>query len=84
MNSAGEYLTYEGWAIQLCIAHVSPEGCVSGTAELAHEGRIKCRLSVSYQQSSSELFARLTARARCYIDEWHTLNHSGSTGFVEL
>lgn len=61
-----------------------PDGLVSGTAEFRHEGRIKCRMSVSYQQSSSELFARLTELARRYIDEWHTRDPSGSTGSVEL
>ncbi|RZL92515.1 MAG: hypothetical protein EOP82_09990 [Variovorax sp.] len=87
MDEDGEVkrFAYEGWEICICLTEATAEGQAAGHADLSRDGDHKCRVALSGRFPDAESACdALERKARNWVDEWNSRDHSGNTSFVNL
>ncbi|WP_077002930.1 hypothetical protein [Variovorax sp. KK3] len=76
---------YEGWDIRICLdGPVAGDGQLSAQAELSLAGAGKCRISLSGRIDIDTACDTLERKAKAWVDDWKSREHSGGTHFAEL
>jgi len=73
------------WTVRVHVVPTRRDGPVECHADVYREGRHKCRLTlVGHRHEPASAVAALEQRARVFIEEWSTRDHTGDTGLAEL
>jgi hypothetical protein len=74
---------YRGWRITTKLE--GADEVISGRADLHLNGAYKCRLLLaSARRDRAGAKLALETKAKDFIDEWHSRDHGGESGFQEL
>ena len=73
------------WRVRIHVVPARLDGPAASHADVYREGRHKCRLTlVGHRHEPASAVAALDQRARVFIEEWSTRDHTGDTGLAEL
>jgi hypothetical protein len=89
MDEDGEVkrFVYEGWEVRICLTVVNDghEIQAGGHADLWRDEVHKCRVALSGRfADEAETCDALERKARDWVDDWHSRDHTGQTGFADL
>ena len=87
MNDDGEVkrLVHEGWEIRICLDAVMNEAQSAGHADLWRGGEHKCRIALTSRfVDAAGACDTLERKAKEWVDDWNSRDHSGDTGFARL
>lgn len=87
MNDDGEVkrFVYEAWEVRVCLEATAAEGQSSGHADLWRDGEHRCRVALTgrFPDAASACDA-LERKAKSWVDEWNSRDHTGETGFASM
>jgi hypothetical protein len=87
MDEDGEVkrFVYEGWEIRISLTAAPADGQVAGHADLWRRGIHKCRIALSgrFPDDASACGAP-ERKAKDWIDDWTSRDHTGNSGFSEV
>ncbi|RST53262.1 hypothetical protein [Variovorax sp. MHTC-1] len=87
MNEDGEVkrFVYADWEIRVCLSALGADGQTAGHADLWREGAHLCRVALSGRfADEAQACDALERKARDWVDDWSSRDHTGNTGFVSL
>ncbi|OUL98427.1 hypothetical protein [Variovorax sp. JS1663] len=87
MDEDGEVkrFVYDDWDIRICLDAATADGQTSGHADLLLGGEHKCRISLSGRFAGADgACDTLERKARGWVDDWKSREHSGDTHFAAL
>jgi hypothetical protein len=86
MNEDGEVkrFVYADWEIRVSLSALA-DGHTAGHADLWREGEHLCRVALSGRfVDEAQACDALERKARDWVDDWRSRDHTGNTGFVSL
>jgi hypothetical protein len=73
------------WSVRVHVVQARLDSPAAGHADVYRDGVRKCRLTlVGHRHDPAAAAAALEVRARDFIREWSTRDHTGDTGLAEL
>lgn len=73
------------WNVRIHVVPARLDRPAASHADVYRDGVAKCRLTlVGHRHDPAAAAAALEARARAFIAEWSTRDHTGDTGLAEL
>lgn len=86
MEEDGEVrrFVYQGWEIRICLTP-SVGDHAGGHADLWRDAVHKCRVALSGRYADEvQACDALERKARAWVDDWHSRDHTGQTDFADL
>ncbi|MDM0108016.1 hypothetical protein QTH97_23915 [Variovorax sp. J22R24] len=72
-NSAVHRFEYNGWNVVVELDGSTPDGVISGRADLHWNEGHRCRIALAGRhESGASAIASLSQRSRVFIDDWRT------------
>ncbi|MBT2321481.1 hypothetical protein J7E62_03790 [Variovorax paradoxus] len=87
MDQDGEVkrFVHAGWEISVCLSVMGADGQAAGHADLWRDGAYLCRVALSGRFADEmQACEALEHKARDWVDDWNSRDHSGDTGFASI